>query len=90
MNILQICQELTKEVPSEQIYMNEPMSKHTTFKVGGNADIFIKVKNLEQLKFVIKVAKKNNIRITIIGNGSNLLVKDNGIRGIVAKIEFEI
>ncbi len=89
MNILQICQELTKEVPSEQIYMNEPMSKHTTFKVGGNADIFIKVKNLEQLKFVIKVAKKNNIRITIIGNGSNLLVKDNGIRGIVAKIEFE-
>lgn len=89
LNILQICQELTKEVPSEQIYMNEPMCKHTTFKVGGNADIFIKVKNLEQLKFVIKVAKKNNIRITIIGNGSNLLVKDNGIRGIVAKIEFE-
>ena len=89
MNILQICQELTKEVPSEQIYMNEPMSKHTTFRVGGNADIFIKVKNLKQLKFVIKVAKKNNIHITIIGNGSNLLVKDNGIRGIVAKIEFE-
>ena len=89
MNIIQICRELTNEIPSEQIYMNEPMSKHTTFKVGGNADIFIKVKNLEQLKFVIKVAKKNNIRITIIGNGSNLLVKDNGIRGIVAKIEFE-
>lgn len=89
MNINEICQNLTKEIPSEQIYMNEPMCKHTTFKVGGNADIFIKVKNLEQLKFVIKVAKKNNIRITIIGNGSNLLVKDNGIRGIVAKIEFE-
>lgn len=89
MNILQICQELTKEVPSEQIYMNEPMSKHTTFRVGGNADIFIKVKNLEQLKFIIKVARKNDIHITIIGNGSNLLVKDNGIRGIVVKIEFE-
>lgn len=89
MNILQICQELTKEVPSEQIYMNEPMSKHTTFRVGGNADIFIKVKNLEQLKFIIKVARKNGIHITIIGNGSNLLVKDNGIRGIVVKIEFE-
>lgn len=89
MNILQICQELTKEVPSEQIYMSEPMSKHTTFRVGGNADIFIKVKNLEQLKFIIKVARKNGIHITIIGNGSNLLVKDNGIRGIVVKIEFE-
>ena len=42
---MQVCQELTKEIPSGQIYMNEPMSKHTTFKVGGNADIFVKVKN---------------------------------------------
>ena len=89
MNIIQICRELTNEIPSEQIYMNEPMSKHTTFKVGGNADIFIKVKNIEQLKYVIKIAKKNDIHIYIIGNGSNILVKDNGIRGIVVKIEFE-
>ena len=89
MKILEICQNLTKEIPSEQIYMNESMSKHTTFKVGGNADIFVKVKNLEQLKYVIKIAKRNNIHIYIIGNGSNILVKDNGIRGIVVKIEFE-
>ena len=89
MNILQICQELTKEVPSEQIYMNEPMSKHTTFKVGGNADIFIKIKSINELKYLIKVAKKIKIPIYFIGNGSNLLVKDKGVRGIVAKIEFE-
>lgn len=89
MNTLQICQELTKEVPSEQIYMNEPMNKHTTFRVGGIADIFIRVKNIKQLIFVIKIAKKHKIHITIIGNGSNILVKDNGIRGIVIKIEFE-
>ena len=89
MKILEVCQNLTKEIPSEQIYMNEPMSKHTTFKVGGNADIFVKVKNIEELKYVIKIAKKNNIRVYIIGNGSNILVKDKGIRGIVVKIEFE-
>ncbi len=89
LNILKTCQELTKEIPSEQIYVNEPMSKHTTFKVGGNADIFIKVKNIDEFKYIIKIAKKDNIHITIIGNGSNILVKDNGIRGIVAKIEFE-
>lgn len=89
MNNMQVCQELTKEIPSEQIYMNEPMSKHTTFKVGGNADIFVKVKNIDELKHIIKVAKKNDVHITVIGNGSNILVKDNGIRGIVAKIEFE-
>lgn len=86
---MQVCQELTKEIPSEQIYINEPMSKHTTFKVGGNADIFVKVKNIDELKHIIKIAKKNDVHITVIGNGSNILVKDNGIRGIVAKIEFE-
>ena len=89
MKILDVCYELTKEIPSENIYANEPMSKHTTFKVGGKADIFVKIKNIKELKHVIKIAKKNDIHITIIGNGSNILVKDNGIRGIVAKIEFE-
>lgn len=89
LNIIQICQELTNEIPSKQIYMNEPMSKHTTFKVGGNADIFVKVKNIEQLRYAIKIAKKNDIHMYIIGNGSNILVKDNGIKGIVIKIEFE-
>ena len=76
MKILEICQDLTKEIPSEQIYMNEPMSKHTTFKIGGNADIFVKVKNIEELKYVIKIAKKNKIHICVIGNGSNIIVKD--------------
>lgn len=89
LNINEICQNLTKEIPSEQIYMNEPMCKHTTFKVGGNADIFIKAKTIEQLKYIIKIAKKNNIHMTIIGNGSNILVKDKGIRGIVVQINFE-
>ena len=89
MEILEICHELTKEIPSEQIYMNEPMSKHTTFKVGGNADIFVKVKNIKELEHVIKIARKNDIHITIIGNGSNVLVKDKGIRGIVLQIDFE-
>lgn len=89
MNNMQICQELTKEIPSEQVYLNEPMSKHTTFKVGGSADIFVKVKNIDELRHIIKIAKKNDVHITVVGNGSNILVKDNGIRGIAAKIEFE-
>ena len=89
LKIIEICQELTKEIPTEQIFMNEPMNKHTTFKVGGNADIFVKVRNIKELMSVIKIAKKNDIHMTIIGNGSNILVKDKGIRGIVVKIEFE-
>ena len=89
MKIIELCQELTKGISPMRIYMNEPMRRHTSFKVGGNADIFVKVKNIEELKHVIKIAKKNDVHITIIGNGSNILVKDNGIRGIVVAIEFD-
>ena len=64
------------------------MKKHTSFKIGGPADFFVKVKNIEQLKNVKKLALDNNIPFNIVGNGSNLLVKDNGIRGIVVKINF--
>lgn len=80
---------LTKEIPINQVFVDEPMSKHTSFKIGGNADIFVKVKNIKELKYIIKIAKKEEIHLTIIGNGSNVLVRDNGIRGIVLKIDFD-
>lgn len=79
---------LTKEIKEEQILLEEPMKKHTSFKIGGIADIFVKVKTIEELKHVIKIAQKESIDLTIIGNGSNVLVKDNGIRGIVAKLDL--
>ncbi len=71
-----IYSEMLEFLSEEQIYLNEPMSKHTSFKIGGPADIFVKPKNVDELKNLIKLAKKNNIQITVIGNGSNLLVKD--------------
>lgn len=89
MNQLQISNELSKEIPMTQIYVNEPMKKHTSFKIGGNAEVFVKVKNEKELEHVIKIADRNNIYITVVGNGSNILVKDNGIKGIVIKLEFE-
>ena len=55
---------------------------------GGPADIFVKLNNIDELKFIVDVSKKQNIPITIIGNGSNILVKDKGIRGIVIKLNF--
>lgn len=64
------------------------MKKHTSFKIGGPADFFVKVKNIDQLKNIKKLAYENNIPFVIVGNGTNLLVKDNGIRGIVAKLDF--
>lgn len=77
---------LSEKIPSEDIYINEPMSKHTSLKIGGPADIFIRVKSLEQIEYVLNICSVNNIPLTIIGNGSNILVKDNGIRGIVLKV----
>ena len=84
--ILKVYKEVIKFVPEEDVYLNEPMSKHTTFKIGGNADIFIKIRNIDELISIIKLTKKIAQPLYIIGNGSNILVKDNGIRGIVAKI----
>jgi len=85
----EIYSKILEFLSKEQIYLNESMSKHTSFKIGGPADIFVKPKNIDELKNIIEIAKKNNIQITVIGNGSNLLVKDGGIRGIVIKPEFK-
>ena len=85
----QIYEFCKKKLNISDIKMDEEMSKHTSFKIGGNADIFIKTSKIEELKSILEFARKNNINITIIGNGSNVLVKDNGIRGIVIKLDFK-
>lgn len=71
-----IYDELLKKIDKEQIYLNEPMKKHTTFKIGGRADVFIKVKTIQDIEHVLDVAKRENVEVTVIGNGSNVLVKD--------------
>ena len=80
-----IIKELQKKLGKEQVLENEPMSKHTSFRIGGPADCFIKVNSLDGLKFVLTLCKNNKIPLTIVGNGTNLLVSDKGIRGIVLK-----
>ena len=70
----------------EDILIDEPMSKHISFRVGGPADILVKPSSEDQIKDILTFAKKENIPYLIIGNGSNLLVRDGGIRGIVIKI----
>ena len=77
------------QISQENITYNEPMKNHTTFKIGGPAECFIKIKNIEDLKTVLKIADKYKINLNIIGNGSNLLVLDAGIDGIVAKIDIK-
>lgn len=83
-----ILKELQKKLGHKQVLENEPMSKHTSFRIGGKADFFVKTNNLEETKFVLELAQKNEIPLTVIGNGTNLLVSDKGIRGIVLKPEI--
>ena len=71
---------------TKEIKVNELMSKHTTFRIGGPADYLATPTNVDELLALINVAKENELPITLIGNGSNLLVRDKGIRGLVIKI----
>ena len=81
--------ELIKQVANitneKNIFINEPMSKHTTFKTGGPADIFVIPESKEEIIKLLQLECKK----TIVGNGSNLLVKDGGIRGLVIKINID-
>lgn len=87
MNIKEILEK--SKLNKENLYYDEPMAKHTSFKIGGPADVFIKVDNIEELKETLDLSKQNQIPLTIIGNGSNLLVTDKGIRGITAKLNLK-
>lgn len=86
--MIDLDKQLQEIVNKNNILKNEPMSKHTSLKIGGNADYFVKIKSVEELKKVLELADENDVPVTIIGNGTNLLVKDGGIRGIVVKLNL--
>ncbi|WP_044896119.1 UDP-N-acetylmuramate dehydrogenase [Bacillus alveayuensis] len=69
-----------------KILENEPLANHTTMKVGGPADIFVEPKDIESLKKTMEIVKQNRMKWRVIGRGSNLLVMDEGIRGVVIKL----
>lgn len=85
----EIYNELIQNIAQNRVLKNEPMSKHTSLKIGGLADIFVNVNNIEELKYILDLAKNNKTGITVIGNGTNLLVKDKGIRGITIKLDLK-
>lgn len=64
----------------------EPMSEHTSFKIGGEADVFVEAGSAEELSALVKFSIENGVPYMIMGNGSNMLVSDSGIRGAVFRI----
>lgn len=82
MDCLRIKEEL-KELITGQVFVQEPMSGYTTWKIGGPADILVIPQNIADVQKIVKYAVSRGLAISTIGNGSNLLVLDKGIRGIV-------
>lgn len=86
MDINLITEILSQKILKENILINEPMKKYTTFRVGGPADILVKPSTIEEVQYVVATCKENKVPYYIIGNGSNLLVDDLGFRGVIVQI----
>lgn len=82
--------KLNNVIAKDSILIDEPMSRHTTFRVGGPADFFVTPKTKEEVRDVIRICKEAGMPYYIIGNGSNLLVSDAGYRGVIVQIYKEM
>jgi UDP-N-acetylmuramate dehydrogenase len=83
MTIQQWEKDLTKWIPSQNIKVHESLKKYTMTKLGGKADVLVLPETEEQAAAVVKYASLNNIPLLMLGNGSNMVVRDGGVRGIV-------
>jgi UDP-N-acetylmuramate dehydrogenase len=86
MNIEMLGIKLKNALDEEIIFFNEMMRNHTTFKIGGPADIMVMPRSEEEILKILEICKALDIKPFIMGNGSNILVSDKGYRGIIIKI----
>lgn len=82
----EIIQKFCGILGEEKVLLQEPMSCHTTFRIGGPAELFLMPSTVEDVGAVIKVCREENLPYFILGNGSNLLVSDEGYRGVVIQM----
>ena len=78
-----LIQELTELLGNNRVLTNEPMSRHTTFRIGGPADLFLLPNTAEEIKKICEICIREQEPYFILGNGSNLLVSDSGFRGVI-------
>ncbi len=75
-----------KDLGIKDVRLDEEMKEHTSFKIGGPADVFVAPEDPEDIKAIIELCRQDNIPFLVMGRGSNLLVRDGGIRGVVIKL----
>lgn len=83
----EIKQRFCREFGTEQVLFDEPMKKHTTFRIGGPADVFVMPETIEQVQRILDLCREEGLPYFVLGNGSNLLVGDNGYRGVIIQMD---
>lgn len=78
--------DLRDVIPASRLLIAEPMKKHTTFAVGGPADVLVLPQSIKEISLVMRAAKELNLPVLVLGGGSNVLVRDGGIRGVVIQL----
>ncbi|PFO84027.1 MULTISPECIES: UDP-N-acetylmuramate dehydrogenase [Bacillus cereus group] len=86
MNMQEVYKHLNEILPEERVKQDEMLKKHTHIKVGGKADVFVAPTTYDEIQKVVKYANEHNIPVTFLGNGSNVIIKDGGIRGITVSL----
>ena len=76
MNLEKAYKALSEYFQPDQLLQNESMKKHTSFRIGGPADLMIIPSEIEQIRLAYKVLRDNNVPVMVMGNGTNLLVRD--------------
>lgn len=85
-----IKQKFCRELGEEQVLFEEPMKRHTTFRIGGPAEVFVMPKTIEQVKTAVRICREEDLDWFVLGNGSNLLVSDQGYRGVIIQMDRNI
>lgn len=80
-------QKFIEILGNNRVLFDEPMSQHTTFRIGGPADVFVMPENYEQIREVLRLCKEEKLPFFVLGNGSNLLVSDSGYRGVIIQMD---
>lgn len=81
-----IIEHFSNLLGNEKVRINEPMNRHTTFRIGGPADYFLLPSSSEEVKGILEICKEESLQYFILGNGSNLLVSDEGYRGVIIQL----
>lgn len=82
----ELADRLQRELTESEVRLDEPMSRHTSFRIGGPADILVMPRAVADVSRAVRLTRACGVPLTITGNGSNLLIRDGGIRGVVIKL----